>query len=279
MTLTVHSPQIESTDTAQDLLQRFGEAVLLQFDINANDDEPITLKRDPFRSSLYSLVSWDLNKAKYVFESRFRSQDYAAIRKHIPDLPKDLNGGGLSLYWNARKAHGSPLYQFVAFYQVLEYFLAEYALSPTARSARVELKSLLAAGVADDEKVEESIRLAQRIRPKPEREQLSAAIRTWVKPDDLQEELKLGRDFWDSQDALDVEETLLSADEPDQRDQLARRLFGIRCRIVHTKSEVQVPPILPNSREEELLGFDLGLAEFVAQRALLYRERDVTDLG
>lgn len=110
--------------------------------------------------------------------------------------------------------------------------------------------------------------------PKPEYEQLEAAILQWVEPQELFGLIKANSQHWRSKNALDIEETALSPEGQDERRPLARRLYGIRCRIVHTKFAGGVPPILPLSKEVEWLHHDIQLAEFVAQKAITYHARE-----
>jgi hypothetical protein len=51
---------------------------------------------------------------------------------------------------------------------------------------------------------------------------------------------------------------------------VARRIYRIRCRIVHTKGDDQeVELLLPFSREAQSLTHDIALVEFVATKVLI----------
>jgi hypothetical protein len=62
----------------------------------------------------------------------------------------------------------------------------------------------------------------------------------------------------------------------DMRTQLANRIYEIRCRIVHSKSDggaSEIPILLPFSKEAELLSADVQLLRFLAQKVLLAGSR------
>jgi hypothetical protein len=65
----------------------------------------------------------------------------------------------------------------------------------------------------------------------------------------------------------------ISLKNPDVKlvDQLARRSYAIRCRIVHSKdsSSGHAEPLLPYSRETSQLAFDLKLIEFACQKVII----------
>ena len=58
----------------------------------------------------------------------------------------------------------------------------------------------------------------------------------------------------------------------DLRNDVAERIYDLRCKIVHTKighNEGEVELLLPFSKEAELLYFDIELIQDVAQQTLI----------
>lgn len=58
----------------------------------------------------------------------------------------------------------------------------------------------------------------------------------------------------------------------DLRNDVADRLYDIRCKIVHTKSDNRngdTELLLPFSKEAEQLHYDIELIEYLAQRTLI----------
>jgi hypothetical protein len=65
--------------------------------------------------------------------------------------------------------------------------------------------------------------------------------------------------------------------EKDIREQLADRIYDIRCRIVHTKEDDKRGRIMPFTKEEVLLRqFDLPMIETVAGQVLIANSRKLS---
>jgi hypothetical protein len=60
--------------------------------------------------------------------------------------------------------------------------------------------------------------------------------------------------------------------DADLRNEVADRIYDIRCKIVHAKSDggpSNAEPLLPFSKDADSLGFDIGLARYIARRVLI----------
>ena len=264
LTLSFRGPRIDTRAEARRVLDQLGGAIGFQFDVNVRPDAPLSLARCRGANSaalLHRDRPYGIYEQAYLYGIEDRS------RLQMPDVEFNLDQEALSLYWAARTAAANPLYQFIAYYQVLEHFFPRFSVSGKVRE---EFRRRLLSGRLDpqqDRDLDEIIGLAQKSRP-GERELLRSAIRVWVQPEELCALLQRAPRRWSSDFALAVEQTELSATSHDERTRLADRLYGVRCRIVHTKSAGEVPPILPASQEAEWLDYDIQLAEFVAQKAL-----------
>lgn len=61
---------------------------------------------------------------------------------------------------------------------------------------------------------------------------------------------------------------------PNLRQEVADRMYEIRCRIVHTKgSEGEMELLLPFSTEAKRLGYDIELIEFIARKVIVAASR------
>ena len=77
-----------------------------------------------------------------------------------------------------------------------------------------------------------------------------------------------------SSKAKGLTEHKISINNPsaDLRNEIADRIYDIRCKIVHTKSgtdEGDIELLLPFSNEAEQLYFDIDLVQYVAQQVLI----------
>ncbi|WP_125789917.1 hypothetical protein [Amycolatopsis sp. WAC 01375] len=183
----------------------------------------------------------------------------------------------LSLYAFGRSANGMPIQQFLAFYQTLEYFFSTYWEKGQAEYLRSQLSDPRFR-TDDNDKL---TRIIRRIkgdgnRGVGEREQLERVIEGCISDEDLREfissdsnrEVVLG----DRKLLLGVDPVALQDKNRTVISQAAKRIYQIRCRIVHGKQDGggdNAPPLLPSSDEEGLLWHDIDLVQLLAQKALI----------
>ena len=112
-----------------------------------------------------------------------------------------------------------------------------------------------------------------------ERENLRIAVRSSVEAGELDTFIRSDKRYVDhfcskNQIIGGVKSIQIDNPQVDLRDQIADRIYAIRCRVVHTKEdggEQQVELLLPTSREARSLGPDVELMRLVAQRVLIAR--------
>jgi hypothetical protein len=169
----------------------------------------------------------------------------------LPPLDRRYQPEPLELFWYGKTAGPLHLLGFLAYYQVLEYFFPKY--SPRGREPEQLLKTL-------------------------RRGVTAVALRTYITGDS-------GRSRWFvSPEAAQLYPATIDPAVCDDElcTQARNRIYGVRCRIVHTKSGggwTSNPPLLPFSAEARLIREDLALVEFCAERIIeatstqLVRER------
>ena len=201
-------------------------------------------------------------------------------REDIPtfEFPKlELDSDPLSLYWYARSALGMPLLQFLAYYQVIEYYYPTYAQEEARRRVRTILKdpTFRKDRDADIGKIISTLSGTGR-GVGGELAQLRATIYACISNEELQSFLieEDGRKafFSAKQPGLTEKKIPLSSKDADLRTAAADLIYDIRCRIVHTKGERhdgEVELLLPFSKEAELLDHDIELMMFVARKVLI----------
>jgi hypothetical protein len=182
----------------------------------------------------------------------------------------------MSLFWYGRGARGMPLLQFLAFYQVLEFYFPLYS----AAEARRRIKLI----VGDPRFNTHSSRDIQKVFRAAtadfkgsfagERNQLHATIRLCSDPQAVREFIGSPRDVVFAKKTKGLTEKLIkdSMDDSELLRAVAERIYEIRCKIVHTKNEEgeeEFGLLLPFSREADQLGPDIGLIELLARQALI----------
>jgi hypothetical protein len=170
-----------------------------------------------------------------------------------------------------------PLLEFLAYYQVLEYFFPTYS----EQEARLRVRNVLKDPSFNPERESDLTRLLGTVRPAAqgtfgnERSQLKDTIRACVDEDELRAALTADeriKDFFTAKQGFIKKTLSLKNPQANLRDEVSDRIYEIRCMIVHTKldgGEAQIGLLLPFSREAEQLTDDIGLVRFVAERVLI----------
>ena len=199
--------------------------------------------------------------------------------KELPSFPKNQYAvEPLALYNYGRAAFRLPLLEFLAYYQVLEYFFSIFTGQELIKQLRFSLKDPRF-NLNDDVavgRVLASISLNSRGATN-ERDQLRATVRACIDVAAIEDFVTSNSRIKDhfcskSQVVKNVPRLIFAPGQPDYREQVADRLYAIRCRVVHTKQEggdSGVDLLLPSSREAQALGADVELAKLLAQQALI----------
>jgi hypothetical protein len=79
--------------------------------------------------------------------------------------------------------------------------------------------------------------------------------------------------FFAGKEIKDVRQIIIRSGQPSVVEQVAERVYGIRCRIVHSKDgggdRADADPLLPFSREAKILNHDIDLVRHLAVRAIM----------
>ncbi|MFF1763712.1 hypothetical protein [Streptomyces sp. NPDC058249] len=257
-TLRISGVRVTRHDEALDLLNRISGAIFFELDLQYGVAASII----PSRLSQMARRRGRVRQDNVQWLPRNPQNQY-------PEKP-------LSLYWYGRSS-GIPLLEYLAYYQVLEYFFPSFSHRDTLEKLRNELLDPRFRA-DDDGNLVRIISLASGTGKGfgSEREQLRSTISGCVTED-------LVRDFIDNNDVLrehfsgkqkikDVAHLNLSDTRSDFLTAVANRVYEIRCRIVHTKEDgggTAANLLLPFSKEAEELGPDIELVKYLAQKVLI----------
>ncbi len=151
----------------------------------------------------------------------------------------------ISLYWYARRGLGMPLLQFLAFYQTIEYYFPMYSRNEAIKRVRAFLKdpSFHVHSDGDVSRLLSSLDPGRSGGLGDERAQLRATIIQCVEAGDLREFLesdeRLSR-FYKTQaewKTISDKKILIGNLDADLRNDIADRIYDIRCKIVHAKGD------------------------------------------
>ena len=175
-----------------------------------------------------------------------------------------------------------PLLQFLAYYQVLEFYFPIYSQTEAQRKLKTILKDPTFRGDRDADigRLLSAIQISRGGGFGDERSQLRATLLECVDPTSLRQFLESGADRQEFYSAktkvLQCHKIPLANPSVDLRADVAERLYDIRCMIVHTKSDAQdaeTEPMLPFSKEADQLSYDIDLAQYLAQQVLIAGSR------
>lgn len=257
LSLAIKGAQVSQHDRSVSLLERVADSLFFQIDLSL--DIPLSLTREK------------------RLARRVRAQGQRpAINLQFPRTEYDE--APISLYWYARSATGMPLLQFLAFYQVLEFYFSTYYQAEARRKIRSSLKDPTFRPDRDVDigRVIDVTRLGSNAGYGDERSQLRATLQECVDPNALRTFLtdnESRKKFFSSKTkGLTSRQLPIANPDVDLRNDVADRIYDIRCKIVHTKGESrngEIELLLPFSEEAEQLVYDIDLLQYVAQRALI----------
>jgi hypothetical protein len=216
-------------------------------------------------------------------ERRKRPENTRSRNTALPEFPRlQYQQDAAAFYWYGLSASEFPLLQYLAFYQVLEYFFSSFTRSATLGRLRSQLKDP-GFDLNDDQTLGVLIDSTKTVHAglKRESDQLQHTLNESVEPEALRNFLRSDQSLIDhfmgaKQKIKGTRPLRLEVDGEDIRAQVADRVYKVRNRIVHTKSgaeEFGLELLLPASGETKYLGPEVELVRWLAQRAMIHGSR------
>ncbi len=261
-TLRIEGVEVATHDGAVEQLRRVARSLLFQLDLVF--EMPLALKRHLVGKDF----PWIRRKHKTA--------------ESLPTVKFDYDPKPMSLYWHGKSAAEMPSLQFLAYYQVLEFYFLAYSDAEASRTLRNVLKdpTFDPTRDADVAKLLRALKVGGKGRDyRKEVEQLEVTIRHCVNADELRDFLILDEDrykFYTSDKAKNIVRERLPVREKsaDHREPVAKRIYAIRNRIVHTKGGFEdEEPLFPFDPATKYLWHDIDLVEFLARKALIASNR------
>ncbi len=202
-----------------------------------------------------------------------RPIDYSASPQ-VPALRYSPEAAALYRY--ARSSGAMPLLSYLAFYQVLEHFFpAYYEQAILTRLRQATMDPLF--DPHNNSHLSKLVQISAGRGAGSERDQLKATLRYCVAVDEVESFLGESVErstFLADKNALSAVRAISPRDANFAlTDQIAERVYQIRCRIVHSKdggnAVNSAPMLLPFSTEANKLGYDIQLIRFLAQKVLI----------
>lgn len=260
LTLKIHGLSIKTHDQAAECLNKLSSSLLFQLELISGVALTPRRKRAP---------------------KRLRNHQNEFIELDLKFPAREFDQAPLSLYWYGRSAVGMPLLQYLAFYQVIEFYFPIYSQSEAHRKLKSILRNPTFRGDRDSDiaKLLNAIHVSRSGAFGDERSQLKATLDECVSADELRSFFSSDPErhsFFSTKSKLGLQKLNLTNVDIELRAEVSRRIYDIRCRIVHTKSDprdTEVELLLPFSKEADQLQLDIELIQFIAQQVLIEGSR------
>jgi hypothetical protein len=244
-------------DQAMQLLERLSADIFFELNVRYNVNLELASLRDRRLGARRRTGKTSVNRAPKLPSRRY---------------PRDA----VLLYSYGRAALGVPLLEYLAYYQVLEYFFPSYGRDEVIRRVRTRLLDPRF-DTENDGDMAAIVTIASSYGRGylKENEQLRATVTACTDEDDLAQFLNSvpeRAEFLAKKDIAGVRQLILRPNQPSLVDQVAERVYGIRCRIVHSKEgggPADVEALLPFSSEAQTLEHDIELIRHLAERAIM----------
>lgn len=224
-----------------------------------------------------------LHGATFILErerrSRLLSMARRASRGTSLEYPKaQYNDDAMSLYWYAKTARDMPLLRFLAFYQAIEFYFPRYSQAESRKRVGAIIRSPTFRTHRDDDldRLISAISSSRSGTIGSEKAQLRAVVSECISAEEMRtylSENKTREDHFSGKSARPRYHKIPLANKTaDLRNDVADRIYSIRCKIVHTKndgSEDDISMILPFSDDADYLMPDIDLVQFMANCVLI----------
>ncbi|MDK2746431.1 MAG: hypothetical protein KYX67_03845 [Brevundimonas sp.] len=187
-----------------------------------------------------------------------------------------FNDDAMSLYWYGKSARGMPLLQYLAFYQCIEFYFPRYSQIEARKRVSSLLKKPTFRKNKDDD-LDAIISAAQSAQTQGfggERNQLRSVINECISAEDIRTYLNEDKErleHFSGGGKSKFHKIPIANKNLDLRNDVADRIYDIRCKIVHTKNsdnDDAMRMILPFSEDADYLIQDVELAEFISRSVL-----------
>lgn len=261
-TIRFENIDISTHDKAKQVLEKIGNSLLFKADMTLNLGMKLAEDRNVRRSYFRRKKSeHDLDRAFPAFE---------------------YDSEPMSLYWYAKSAIEMPLLQFLALYQILEFYFPVFS----QKDAHQQVKNLIKDPRFNPNKDADISRILSAISKNKnqlgfgsELDQLKSTLASCITKEDIREEVEANEemvDFFKDRKSKSLSSKSLSIgnSSADLVIECAERIYEIRCRVVHTKSsDKNYELLLPSSPELKYLIHDITILETIAKKVMISTSR------
>jgi hypothetical protein len=260
--LKMFGVEVEQHDQALAIMEDFAASLFFEMDLRFGI--PLSLARKRLRRPV-------------------RRKSASTNREGAVELPRQKYAReAVSLYSYGRGALGTPLLQYLAYYQAIEFFFPSFFHAKLIGRVRNELRDIRFNKESDGD-IQRILSIASQAIPRgaPEREQLRATFDACLDEGVVKQfisEREQMQTFLEKKNQIkDIPPISLKSNNR-VIDQLVERVYSLRCRIVHTKEDggsSTAEVLLPFSAEVSKMEHDLELMQFICQKVIIGGSRGV----
>lgn len=261
-TIRIDNIDVSKHERAKNLLEKIGNSVLFKLDLSSN-------------------IGFKLADDREIRRAYFRRKKTETdVDKSFPTYEYDSEP--MSLYWYAKSAIEMPLLQFLALYQILEFYFPIFS----NKNAHSTIKNIIKDPRFNPNKDSDITKILSTLNINKnqlgfgsELEQLKSTIQDCITIEELKEYIENDEEmmeFFNSKKAkgLSSKSLNITNNSTDLINEISERIYEIRCRVVHTKSsDKNYELLIPSSPELKYLVFDISILEMVAKKVLIVTSR------
>jgi hypothetical protein len=269
VTLKIANSNKTTHDTTKEVLEKISNSIFFQIDLAF--EIPIHLETQK--------ESWIERRGKMMRKRLFVDKSAS-----ISEPKYEYDSEPISLYWYAKESSNMPIFQFLAFYQTVEFYFPIYS----SFEAKQKIQSLIKDPRFNPNKDTDISKIISTIKLSSggksfgnEKDQLKATLNACTDNSELKEFFKADENrlnFYTENKGKNISKQKISIknETTDFITEVTERIYEIRCRIVHSKaSESEFDVLLPYSSEVKKLNFDIELIEFISRKVLITSSRPI----
>lgn len=259
LTLKIENINPKTEEEAQKILEKVSNSLFYQIDILFETTISLSPRRVNNVQQLRRREKTDLINL---------GQKELILDYEYDDIP-------MSLYWFAKSSISSSIFQYFALYQVLEYYYPIY----TTNDLKEKIQNIVKDPRFNINNNSDVLRLLNIIKSNSrndigdEREQLNITLQKITSGDEIINFINDNEyllEYFSSKNAKNLSDNKLRlSDKIGIVSDVAKRIYDIRCRIVHNKASETDKKILPMTKDVNYLDNEVALLEFLARKAII----------
>ena len=262
-TLQIKNVVVNTEDEARRILEKISNTLFYQMDVLYDCCMSLSPRRESLREQ----------KRKKQYKTKDIEIQDLTLKFEYDEIP-------LSLYWFAQSNTHSPIFMYFALYQALEYYYPIYASRNAKERIQILLKKPDFRSTRDSDimKILDIVKSNNSSAWGDELGQLKITLKSILLPNEVVEFIKANteiNEYFSSKNSTKIAERKLRLEDlTGIMDDLAERIYDIRCRIVHNKASETDKKILPMTQNVEYLKNDVELLKFIVRRVIIANSRD-----